>query len=201
VGFRGPSTNNNTGKQVMRDEEVREAFRDFVLDILSFSFTGKVEAVDEENLTATVIHGDLSYTANFKSIQDSKSEGVWIIPAVGSDVFCVPEGQSKERFIIVKYSKIDRIYFEVGETKCDVTTEHVKFNNGENGGLAKLTELETKLNDFVGKFNNHVHSGVVIAVKGGSGSPAVGTAGNSGKPTGNADTFNKSVFENTKILH
>lgn len=185
----------------MRNEEVREAFKHFVTELLSFSFTGKVESVDEESHTAQVKHGDLSYTANFKSIQDNKSEGVWIVPAVGSDVFCVPEGQSKERFMIVKYSKIERIYFEVGETKCNVASGEVCFNDGENGGLAKLGELETKLNALVTKFNNHVHDSVIVQVTGGSGSPAVGVSGTSGKTTSEASEFSKADFENTKIKH
>ena len=54
--------------------------------------------------------------------------------------------------------------------------ELTQFNGGVNGGLIKIVELESKLNDLVDKFNNHVHSGVITAVTGGSGSPAVGTS-------------------------
>lgn len=186
----------------MRDEQVREAFKDFVLELLAFSFTGKVESVDEENHTAQVKHGDLSYAANFKSIQDNKSEGVWIVPTVGSDVFCVPEGQSKERFMIVKYSKIDRIYFEVGDTKCNISTEDITFNDGENGGLAKVQELNDSVNSiktYVEAINAALPNALSAIGAGAAANGATGASSYTTSMTGKIIEIKN--FENTKIKH
>ncbi len=186
----------------MRNEEVREAFRDFVLELLSFSFTGKVESVDEQNHTAKVRHGDLPYTVNFKSIQDNKSEGLWIVPAVGSDVFCVPEGQSKERFMIVKYSQIERIYFEIGDTKCNVSTDNVVFNDGENGGLAKVKELNDSVNSiktYVEAINTALPNALNAIGAGTASSGAAGAASYTASMQGQLIEIKN--FENTKIKH
>ncbi|MBI9063312.1 MAG: hypothetical protein JEZ14_15125 [Marinilabiliaceae bacterium] len=184
----------------MRDEEVREAFREFVLDLLSFSFTGKVEAVDEQSLTATVRHGDLPYTANFKSIVDDKQEGLWMVPAVGSDVFCVPEGQSKERFMIVKYSKIDRIYFEIGNTKCNVTGEKIVLNDGNNGGVAisqKVIDEIKGIKDDLNSLKNKITAWVPIANDGG----AKLKADLATWLTGTLPDPDPNVIINTKVQH
>lgn len=184
----------------MRDEEVRDAFKDFVLDLLSFSFTGTVESVDEESLTATVKHNDISYTANFKSIQDSKTQGLWIVPTVGSDVFCVPEGQSKERFMIVKYSQIERIYFEVGETKCNVTSDQVKFNDGENGGLAITPGLVSNLGKLTARVDGIINAITNAAVTAGDGGAVLKTNIVTAL-SALSDKEDFTAIENTKIVH
>lgn len=77
----------------------------------------------------------------------------------------------------------------------------IEFNGGANSGLIKIVELESKLNELVNKFNNHVHSGVITEVTGGGGALAVGTPGNSDTPTSTADSFDKADFEDSKITH
>lgn len=61
---------------------------------------------------------------------------------------------------------------------------------GQGDFMVRYNELETAFNqlkddfnDLVTKYNAHVHPGVVTAVSGGSGSPAVGTVGNTGATT------------------
>ena len=48
---------------------------------------------------------------------------------------------------------------------------------------------------------NHTHDGVITAVSGGSGSPATGTPGNTGKPITTPNDFDKSDYEDDKITH
>ncbi len=52
----------------------------------------------------------------------------------------------------------------------------------------QFSALQDQLNTIKADFDAHVHDGVIIAVAGGSGAPAVGTPGNSGPPTSSIDT-------------
>ncbi len=79
--------------------------------------------------------------------------------------------------------------------------ELVQFNEGKNGGALIIEPFLNQLNDMVEKFNSHVHTGVIVAVTGGSGAPAVGSPGNSGKPAVQAGKFAKKDFEDIKLTH
>ncbi len=50
--------------------------------------------------------------------------------------------------------------------------------------IAKIVaeEVHSYLEDFVSKYNNHTHPGVITTVSGGGGAPAIGVPGNS-QPT------------------
>ena len=79
--------------------------------------------------------------------------------------------------------------------------ETIAINGGKNKGLINIEDLTDKLNALVDWCENHTHSGVITAVSGGSGAPAVGTPGNTGKPITAPNTFNQSDYEDDKITH
>lgn len=62
-------------------------------------------------------------------------------------------------------------------------------NGSEFEGIPKIVELTTKLNALVTDYNLHTHSGVQTG------------AGISGVPTVTTNTFSKSDYENTNVLH
>jgi hypothetical protein len=67
-------------------------------------------------------------------------------------------------------------------------------NGGNNDGIIKINKLTQKLNDLVDAFNNHIHT--TDATVGAT--TAVGTIS---APTPQAQNFNKTYYENDKILH
>lgn len=94
------------------------------------------------------------------------------------------------------------VSLELGDTTIDLKDDKsITFNKGDNGGLVIIEKLTNKINEFITTFNNHTHGGVITAVSGGSGAPAVGTPGNSGTPTSSAKSLNKKDYENSKIKH
>ena len=67
--------------------------------------------------------------------------------------------------------------------------------------MIKIKLLTDKINDLVSWCKSHEHSGVITAVTGGSGTPAVGTPGNTGHAVVGPDIFNIDDYENTKFKH
>ena len=56
-----------------------------------------------------------------------------------------------------------------------------------------FNELKADFNALVGEYNAHVHDGVIVAVSGGSGAPAVGTPGDSAPPTSSGDQSSADI--------
>lgn len=156
-------------------------------------FTAEVTKVSGD--TCSVRYGDLVFEdVRLRVIaEDSNNSRMLLTPKVGSCVLVADlSGGDKRDFAVVMLSEVQKV---------ELTADEVKLNGGSNGGLVKIEELTKQLNGLIDKFNNHTHSGVIIAVGGGSGAPAVGTQGNSGTPTSTAAQFDQSKYEDTTIKH
>lgn len=112
---------------------------------------------------------------NLQANQDSKW-GVVIYPRVGSYVVVgfVADGnagvvlmtddiESIEVVVSDKTSRVvideERVRIDVGEeTSAELTKDGVVLNGGELGGLVKVEELTSKLNELIDAFNNHTHT-------------------------------------------
>lgn len=66
-------------------------------------------------------------------------------------------------------------------------TGSITINEGKLGGLVNIEDLTNKLNSFVQLFNTHTHTGNM-------GAPTT-------PPTVQAQKFNKSDYEDTKVKH
>jgi hypothetical protein len=153
----------------------------------------RVDEVDEEArvITCTPIDdGAQLINVQLQGVTNGEN-GACIVPALGSEV--VVGFLDRDNAVVVLCSEVERVTLDVNDT--------IVINGGTNGGLVKIQELTDKVNDLVQAFNNHVHNGVIVAVSGGSGAPAVGTPGNSLKPTASASTFNKTDYENENVKH
>jgi hypothetical protein len=64
-----------------------------------------------------------------------------------------------------------------------------EINGSEFEGLVKINEITSKLNDLVSDYNSHTHSGVQTG------------GGISGTPSLPTNSFSKSDYENTNVLH
>jgi hypothetical protein len=150
-------------------------------------FLAEVVSVEQDTTCTVRLNPSLTLSdVQLRAVVNQETTGILIKPAVGSYVLVADlSGGQYTRLAVVMYSEIDRI----------------EINGGENNGLVKIQELTDKLNALVDWCKGHTHGGVITAVSGGSGAPAVGTPGNTGKPTSNPDRFDKADYEDDKITH
>lgn len=145
-------------------------------------FPAKVKEVSGEVINVIALDGTEYLDVQLKATINGNG-GMIIKPTVDSMVL-VERIDNSNRLFVTMFSEI----------------EEIVFNQGENG-MVIIDKLTDKLNELVKAFNSHVHSGVITAVSGGSGAPAVGTPGNSAKPTAEANEFKQSDYEDSKIKH
>lgn len=148
----------------------------------SDSFLATVTEIGGETIDVRAGDGTEYPDVQLKAAINAKG-GMILKPSSGSTVL-VSSIEGSSRLYVAMFSELDEVIF----------------NRGENG-MVKIDVLTDKLNELVKAFNAHVHSGVITAVSGGSGAPAVGVSGNSAKPTSQAGDFNQADYEDTKIKH
>jgi hypothetical protein len=135
--------------------EIRAKLKAIVgIDDIPASLLGVVVSVDETEMTCTVtpnIGG-----ANFTDVMlmadnETTSLGIFYKPKVGSQVMISP------------YSDVDYFVSMVSEV------DEVWLRGTANGGIVKVSDLVTKLNNLENKvntliatFNAHVHPGVTV---------------------------------------
>lgn len=166
----------------MNDEEMLGALLRDMKNHSSGNFLATVIAVNEETIDVKAGDGTEYPDVHLKAAVNAKG-GMILKPVSGSTVL-VNSIEGSNRLYVAMFSEV----------------EEVIFNQGENG-MVMIKELTGKLNELVKAFNEHVHSGVIISVSGGSGAPAVGAPGNSAKPTSSASEFKQKDYENIKIKH
>lgn len=152
---------------------------------LSALILAEVKQVD--GTTCTVIIDELELReVRLRAVVNDEESGIVVTPKVGSMVMIsdLSNGNMND-WAVMMYSEI----------------ETIAINGGKNKGLINIEDLTDKLNALVDWCENHTHSGVITAVSGGSGAPAVGTNGNTGKPITAPNTFNQSDYEDDKITH
>jgi hypothetical protein len=129
-------------------------------------------------------------------LQASVCDGLLIVPTIGSNVVIMTS--IKNDNYVVQYSDIDSYYLQVGDGSIEILNDgSITLNDGSFGGLIKIIELVTKLNnienlvnDLVAKYNTHTH---LVSSVGSPTAPTTTTETNTLTPTQQAD------IENTKI--
>lgn len=165
--------------------EIKDKLQKLCQSNVSALILAKVKQVD--NTTCTVVIDDLELSdVRLRAVVNKEESGVVVTPKVGSMVMITDLSHGKMRdWAVIMYSEIDNI----------------SINGGKNNGIINIQELTDKLNDLVDWCKNHTHDGVITAVSGGSGAPATGTPGNTGKPLTTPNEFDKSDYEDEKITH
>lgn len=145
----------------------------------------EVKKVD--GTTCTVAIDDLELSdVRLRAVVNEEESGIVVSPKVGSMVMITDLSHGNMRdWAVIMYSEIDNI----------------TINGGKNNGMINIQDLTDKLNALVDWCKNHTHDGVITAVSGGSGAPATGTPGNTGKPITTPNEFDKSDYEDDKITH
>ena len=152
-----------------------------------------VNSVDISTRTCdcTTVDGHTEYDLPNVKLMAVVDDGLLIEPVIGSSVMVI-FSQIVEPFIC-QYSEIQNITI--------IAANKTQLNDGSYGGLIRVIDLVTKLNnledlvnDLVEKFNSHTH---ILALSSGTGTAAV-TA--NPETTVLEDTV-RSDIENSMIVH
>lgn len=168
------------------DEQVRATLVDFIAKHITVCFVGIISDTSKATSegTVSVKYNGLDFTARLQAVSGKANSGILPVPATGSEVFCVSEGNSDNAFVIVACSDLEKIII----------------NGGTLGGLVKLQELKENLDSlkqYVEAMNNALPSafnsvGASTAANGAMGATSYQSA-MAGK------TIQLKDMENTKI--
>jgi hypothetical protein len=178
------------------EREIRQTIRQIVGTGDYYTFAAQVNSIDGATCKVERVLDGKEFDGVRLNAHITVDSGLVTVPKTNSYVLVTEIDGDK--WFVSQFSEIDKI-------TIDIDSE-VVINGGENGGLIKIEELQSRLKALESKFNSHVHSGVIIAVAGGSGAPATGIAGNSGAPTSTSNEFQVQNshpynYENDKIKH
>ncbi len=157
---------------MISEGEVVEGLSKLIKGKVIGAFTGEVISVDTTKALAKVLHDELTYDVKLKSIVDSKTQHLLLIPKIRSKIFCIPEGNSQERFLAVAYNEIERVELSIGSTSVLIDDSGITFNEGENGGLTITPDLVNNLDKLTARVDgiiNAIRNAAVVAGDGGAG--------------------------------
>jgi hypothetical protein len=174
----------------METRNIAKNIREIVKNEVFETYLCKVVAVDAASCTVKRIVDDKEIPDVRLNASMIENEGFVIAPKVNSLVL-VTNIDGVHNFIS-SYSKIDKI-------TLDFDTEII-INGGENNGLVKIKQLNTRLKNLEKNFNDHTHTGNFIGTI--SGNPATGTLTVPAiSYTSSEFQGNYSGYENDKIKH
>lgn len=97
----------------------------------------------------------------------------------------------------------DGLRIKTGNMSADINRENIIFNGGDLNGLVviqkltdKLNELKNTVNDLITKYNAHIHTTTATV----GASAALGVISATTSTAQPAKAFNKSDYENTRIM-
>ncbi|HUM50491.1 MAG TPA: hypothetical protein PK431_01710 [Chitinophagales bacterium] len=158
---------------------------------------GTVTEIDSDKGTIEVdVDGLTYYEVQLKSIVKNGVKGAKVVPAKDSVVIVERIGKSNELFVTM-CSEVESILWEIEDMKYFVDKDGFVFNDGNNKGMVKITELVEKLNNLENKVNQLVtwsstHTHPV---------PSLGTSGTAVGVTGILTTTQVSDIENENVKH
>lgn len=152
----------------MEDDDLVEALKNMNRDAVVGSFVGVVKAVNEEERTVEVQADDETFfDVKLQAVVKAFEKEILIVPTLESPVLCISEGNSKERFVVIKYSEIDSLLVKIEKQSItmnaegfkldsegqilDITKDGFVFNGGENKGLIKIEELTKNLDKLTAR--------------------------------------------------
>jgi hypothetical protein len=159
-----------------------------------------VDSVDisKRSCTCTSVTGDAIGEIPDVQLMAAVDDGFLLVPAVGSTVFVTYSKRHSP--VILLFSQLDQVLLVTGDSTVTLKNGLLQFNDGSYGGLIKINDLVSKinnlenlLNDLVSKYNTHTHTGV--STGGGTSGPTATQEASSLTPTKTSD------IENSLITH
>lgn len=179
----------------MSDSLIREAVRKLAGTQFSdevFVLEATVTSVQIETRTCTceTIGGKGVTDIENVRLMAEVEDGFLIIPEIGSTVI-VSYAKNLSPYISM-FSNVNKVLAVVGNSSLEIIDGAITFNDGSFGGLIKIEDLVTKLNNLENLLNNlitlynlHTHTS--------NGTPTTSTESGSLTPTVRADIENDSI--------
>ncbi len=135
------------------------------------------------------------------NVVDNVENYVTTVPKEGSEVLAVlPDGRGQA--MVIGCSEVEKVIWRVGDSKQEFRHEGIVYNEGENGGMVKVQELEQNLEylkNYVQAINTAL-PGAFTAI--GASSAANGANGASSYQSAmSGQVINFENMENIKIKH
>jgi hypothetical protein len=167
-----------------KEKEIRELIKKIAGKTGVLFFRASVVKIDGQECTVEIAGLQIDKVKLCVFNNDEASNYI-ITPEVNSVVLVADLSQGELRDLaVISCQRASKITYSAD----------VVINEGNNGGLVKITELTDKINKLVDAFNNHTHT--------------VSTTGTAAAQTGTAaviitkaSRLNKSDYENEKIKH
>jgi hypothetical protein len=112
-----------------------------------------VESVDLDALTCDCIAVGGTAVTDIPGVQlmAEVDDGMYLVPSIGSIVLVIYS--KRQPPFIALFSQLDDVVFNIGNSALEISTTAVKINDGSFGGLVKVTEIVTRLNNIENGFN------------------------------------------------
>lgn len=190
------------------NEQVRQAIHTFINQAINICFTAIVadNSMAESDGYVVATYDDLDYKVKLQAVTNATGKG-WIqVPKVGSQIFCVCEGNSPNRYVAAAYTDVEKVVFKqdvvgtdengnskkvensIAIDKDSITLKRDNFsialnndgivlNGGELKGLVKLDALVKNLKS-IKSYVEDMHSAIQTGIEGvGEKTAASGTTG------------------------
>lgn len=180
----------------MGDRTIQVALQNLInvhSDDTIFYVDAIVNSIDQANriCDCTLVGGKAQNDLPNCRLMADIDDGVLYIPTVGSTVVLLFSSYTDP--IVVAFSEIDQIIFRGGDLGglARIKDLVTKYNNLEKF----CNNLQTKLNDFINKYNTHTHTGVQT----GGGTSATTIATETPDNDSQLELTQRSDIENTAI--
>lgn len=152
---------------------------------------GKITSVDEDNFTCEIQVLTTTFSGVPLRVLIGSQASVYEIPVIGTSCLISFRDSDIQRPQIMSIDQVDTL-----KINC---VSLVEFNGGSLGGLVKVEDLVTRLNDIedlvndlIEQYNGHTH---ILALSSGTGTAAETVS----QETGTLTPTTRGDIENTKI--
>lgn len=123
--------------------------------------TGQVKAVDQDNLTCDVfdeLRGITYHDVRIRPIVGGDG-GIYGIPSIESNAVLGMLNNKEEATIMLFADSYNAFVVNIGTQTMVISEDGIEFNGGDNGGLVKISDLVTKLNNI----ENYINDTIFVA--------------------------------------
>lgn len=171
--------------------------------VIMCSQVAKIRHVSDENVEVGVVELDefnLQDTDG-PDVSELQPTGVHAKTTYTKDGVVIDiAGKEQDQRVKCSFQNNQIIVDIAGKISMTLDGNKLSLNGDQFGGLIKIEELTNKLNDLVNAFNSHVHSLVNVPITTSQG-PGNIVSGNTLEITTKTSRFNKSDYENSKVVH
>lgn len=123
---------------------------------------GTVDSVDASKRSCVITSVSSKGRVTIEDVQlmADIDDGFLLVPKIDSTVIVCYSTYNKP--FVALFSELERVLLVVGDSTLEVTGSEIKFNGGLLGGLVKVSDLVSRLNDIENKVNAIITWGATV---------------------------------------